>query len=64
MHIPTGCALAFLKGATEVRLPAPGQADRIAALLVAHPKKVRFADGELALELDASTVDDVIAAIG
>lgn len=63
-HVHSGCALNFLKGATEVRVPfARLPAERIAAVVKAHPKKVRLADEEIALELDDTTVADALALV-
>jgi hypothetical protein len=64
-HVHSGCGFAFLKGATEVRIPAARlPAETVAQLLKTHAKKVKLANAEVSLELDDSTLEDALAAIG
>lgn len=60
-HLGTGVVLGSLKTRTELGTPLALVApDRLGALLARHPKKVRIADGVLALELGADTVADAL----
>lgn len=62
VHVHSECGFAFLKGATEVRVPLTRlKVETVAAAIGRHAKKVRVADGEIALELDDSTVDTILA---
>ena len=65
VHVNSGCSLAFLKGATELRAPASYvSAELIVKLLKNHGKKVKLANGELSLELDDSTLIDAMSVLG
>jgi hypothetical protein len=65
VHIHSGCGFAFLKGTTEVRVPAARlSAERIAGLITTHAKKVKFVNGEVSLELDDVTLADAVAVVG
>jgi len=62
VHLSTGVALLFRKKRTEVCVPLPLLGPgRVGALVGRHPKKVRIADGALALELGGATEAEALA---
>jgi hypothetical protein len=61
VHVETGTVVNFLKTRTELVRPlALVTPERVGSLLARHPKKVRIADGALALELCDSTAVDAL----
>jgi hypothetical protein len=60
-HTASGCAFEFPKGVSRVRVPlAAIQSDVLAATIQAHPKKAGLAGGFFTLELDDTTIEDVL----
>lgn len=62
VHTATETSLSFLKTRVDLGVPvARVGPDALAGLLGRHPKKVRLADGVLALELDEDTAADALS---
>jgi len=61
IHIHSGTSFSFLKSATEVRVPLSRITETIIAKLIkTHVKKVRLADGEIAIAIDDDTLQDAL----
>jgi hypothetical protein len=61
IHTATGSVLGFLKSRTTFGRPAASMASRrIADLISRHPKKVRYSDGVITLDVSNATAVDLI----
>lgn len=64
VHLYSGCSLEFAKRGLSVSLPvARVTPEAIATALKLHGKKVRVADGDLAIALDEQTADMIVGLV-